>query len=216
MLCYLNIKSQAKKNSPELRIELEEIFGDKTDEVINDLADGNTTENVKYLLFSKLLDFQPVALSEVPEKYLSGGNGRILYALKTWTIKMFDVYRNEAFSKMASGNKQQRIEGIRNLIRLSMTLVLMNATADTIKDLIMGRKITLNDLIIDNIAKLFGLSKYQLDLSTQQGIGSTLLKTVLPPTQLIDNSYKDIVKSIKAKELDIKSLKSWSSVPYCW
>jgi len=155
-------KSKDQNTQAQLRAELEKVF-DKQDvsEVIQDLKSGNITENIKYLAFNKLLDFQPVALSEVPEKYLSGGNGRIFYALKTWTIKMFDVYRNEAFQDISSGNKQQVIKGFQNLIRLSMALVLMNATADVIKDLILGRKIELNDLVIDNIAKLFGLSKYQ-------------------------------------------------------
>ncbi len=207
-------KSKDQNTQAQLRAELEKVF-DKQDvsEVIQDLKSGNITENIKYLAFNKLLDFQPVALSEVPEKYLSGGNGRIFYTLKTWTIKMFDVYRNEAFQDISSGNKQQVIKGFQNLIRLSMCLVLMNATADVIKDLILGRKIELNDLVIDNIAKLFGLSKYQLDLSTKEGIGSTLISTILPPTQLVDSAYKDISKSIKANELDIQNLATWKSVP---
>lgn len=207
-------KSKDQNTQAQLRAELENVF-DKQDvsEVIQDLKSGNITENVKYLAFNKLLDFQPVALSEVPEKYLSSGNGRIFYTLKTWTIKMFDVYRNEAFQDISSGNKQQVIKGLQNLIRLSMCLVLMNATADTIKDLLLGRKIELNDLVIDNIAKLFGLSKYQLDLSSKEGIGSTLISTILPPTQLVDSAYKDINKSIKANELDIQNLATWKSVP---
>lgn len=207
-------KSKDQNTQAQLRAELEKVF-DKQDvsEVIQDLKSGNITENVKYLAFNKLLDFQPVALSEVPEKYLSSGNGRIFYTLKTWTIKMFDVYRNEAFQDISSGNKQQVIKGLQNLIRLSMCLVLMNATADTIKDLLLGRKIELNDLVIDNIAKLFGLSKYQLDLSSKEGIGSTLISTILPPTQLVDSAYKDINKSIKANELDIQNLSTWKSVP---
>ena len=133
--------SQAKKGDKKLYDELLEVFSeDEVDGVITDLQEGTISENVKYLLFNKLLDFQPVALSEVPEGYLSGGNSRIFYALKTWTIKMFDVYRNEAFQKINSADKKTRIEGVQNIIRLSMALALMNATADTIKDLIMGRK----------------------------------------------------------------------------
>jgi len=92
-------------------------------------------------------------------------------------------------------------------------LVLMNATADTIKDLMLGRKIKLSDLVVDNIAKLFGLSKYSLDLAEKEGIGSMLLKTILPPTQLIDSAYKDITKSIETNELKVKDLGVWKSVP---
>jgi hypothetical protein len=210
----LKMIRQAINGDKALYNKLSEVFNEnEVDEVINDLQNDVVTENIKYLAFNILLDFQPVALSEVPEGYLSSGNGRIFYTLKTWTIKMFDVYRNEAFAKINSSDKATKIQGIKNMIRLSMALMLMNATADTIKDLIMGRKISLNDLVINNIAKLFGLSKYSLDLSTREGIGSTLLDTILPPTQLIDNSYKDFTDSIKANELDIQNLKTWKSTP---
>jgi len=44
--------------------------------MIKDLQEGRITENVKYYAFNKLADCQPIALSEMPLKYLTSGNGR--------------------------------------------------------------------------------------------------------------------------------------------
>ena len=56
------------------------------------------------LLYSRLLDFQPVALSEMPEYYLKAGNGRVFYMLKTYTLKQMDVFRKEVWHTMKNGD----------------------------------------------------------------------------------------------------------------
>lgn len=184
----LNNPKKVKATESKLR----KIFGEEADGVIADIKAGKTSENVKFLLFNELSEVQPISLLEVPEGYLKGGNGRVFYMLKTYTVKLFDVYRNEVFKQMA--NKGTRVEGTKNLIKLTAALMTMNASADYIKDFLFGRNIDLEDIVVDNIFKLFGVSRYITWQARTEGIYSAITKQILPPFSFIDNAGKDVAK----------------------
>ena len=206
-------QQRATKNDPKLKAELEAIYGEETTQLIEDLKSGKKTENVEMLAFNTLLDFQPVALSEMPVKYLDSPNGRILYQLKTFTIKQFDVYRNEAFDKIKKGKVK---EGLSNLVKLTVTFGLANATGDMLKDLLMGRKIHADDYFWTGLWRLMGVSRYHV-WKTREGIGSGL-QNVLTPAQvgIADQLWRDIVIDLPKSENPSKTLKemrSWTFVP---
>ena len=152
------LQKQAQKPSEAFKAELYRIFGKESNQVIKDLKNGNTSENVKMLLFSKLLDFQPVALSEMPRGYINHPTGRIFYQLKTFTIKQMDIFRRKAIWKIR--NPKTRVRGLKDLVSLAVIFSLANATADVIKDFILGRPTHIDDLVIDQMLRLVGISKY--------------------------------------------------------
>lgn len=180
---------EARENPEQLTKTLKPIFEGETLDVINDLQNNFISENVKYLAFNEILNFQPIALSEVPQKYLTAGNGRIFYMLQTWNIKMLDVFRNEVYNEM----KTDPVQGLKNMIRLATLLMLMNATADVIKDIMLGREIRLDDLVVDNIVKLIGFSRYTIFQVKREGLGSAIGQQVLPPGKLLDDVSRDTV-----------------------
>ena len=192
----------------KLRAEIDHIFEEETDSVIIDLQNKAITDNVKLLVYSRLLDFQPAALSEMSEQYLKAGNGRLFYMLKSYTLKQFDVYRNEAYNKIKTGERNQVIEGVRNLAYLSMMLVLANAGADELKDLMLGRETSLEDRTVDNVLRLFGVSKFVTWKARTEGVGSAIAKQILPPFKFIDSAGRDIMSAG-----DGKGLKSLDSIP---
>ena len=180
----------AENPTTDFMRRIEAVFGNDTSKILDDLKSGKITEDVKLLAFNELLDVQPVALSEMPEQYLKGGNGRIFYMLKTYTIKLFDVYRNEIFQQM----RTNPVQATKNLLYLSGALVAMNATADEIKDLMLNRETSLSDRTIDNVLKLAGFSKFTIYKAREEGIGSAVAKTILPPFKLLDAAYKDVTQ----------------------
>jgi hypothetical protein len=202
---------QARQENPELFKDLREIFGNSTEDVIQDLKDGVISEDVKYLAFNEILNFQPVALSEVPEQYLKGGNGRIFYMLKTWSIKMLDVYRNEVYNQM----RDNPLQATRNFIRLTVLLMAMNATADVLKDILLGREIDVDDLLVDNVAKLVGFSRYTVSQVRREGLGSAIGQMILPPTKLVDDVTRDVIKLYDDfdENLKVDKLKTIESIP---
>jgi len=201
-------QKRARNDSEKLAEEIRYIFGDETQDTIEALKDGEITDNVKMLVYSRLADFQPIGLSEMPQGYLTAGNGRVFYMLKTFTIKQFDVFRRECFSKMASSEKSERIEGLKNLIRLGALFVLANATADEIKDFILGRKTDFSDRVADNLLRLVGASKFITWTARTEGIGMALSKQILPPFKFIDSASKDIINAG-----DDKGLETTASIP---
>ena len=201
-------QKEAKNNPVKLKKQIEDIFEGETDGVIQDLLNDDITENVKLLVYNRLLDFQPVALSEMPQKYLDAGNGRLFYMLKSFTLKQFDVYRNEVFQKIKSKDKATKLEGLKNLVRLSFFFVLANAGADELKDLVLGRKTDLEDRVTDNILRLFGVSKFVTWKARTEGIGSAAVKQILFPVKFIDAITRDVVTAG-----DEKGLQALASVP---
>ena len=181
----------SKNPTPEFKELMKTIFGDKAGDVIKDLRNGVTSADVKFLLFNELSDVQPISLSEMPEQYLKYGNGRIFYMLKTYMIKQLDVFQNESLMLIRSGEKQKVIQGIQNFVYLSVLLTAANGSADVIKNLIFGRPIDLPDLLVDNLVRLSGLSKYTIYKAKDMGPAEAFADFITPPTRLFKSAVID-------------------------
>ena len=211
------LRDKALKNDPLLKKELEEMFPTRLfpegtiDNVIDALERDEATDDVKFLAFNKLLDFSPRDIIEMPEQYIKGGNGRIFYMLKSWTLKLFDIYRREVFQQMKTNKK----DGLKNFLRLTTFLTVLNATADEIKDFISGRETKLSDRVIDTFAKLAGFSKYSFYQAQRDGLGSTVLEQLIPPTPTIDDVSRDVYEIFNDpnKSFEINELRSIKSIP---
>ena len=112
-------------------------------------------------------------------------------------------------------NKGNWLKGFKNLFYLAGLIILANGTADTIKDLLTGRKTELPDLLVDQIAVLAGFSRYTLNRVSEEGLGSAALEQILPPTNLIDNISKDLIALYKDfdKSADINKLRTVQDIP---
>jgi len=205
---YDRYTTLARNNPAKLRADIIDIFGDETEATIQDLQNGELSTNVKYLMFSQLADVQPISLSEMPEYYLNGGNLRIFYMLKTYTLKLLDVYHNQVFRQIQTDPKA----GLQNFIRLTSALMLTGMTADAIKDLLLGRfredDEWLSDLVMDNILKLMAFSKWQIYKARQDGLMTAVMQSVLPPVPFFDDVYKDVVQ-----EKELPDMRIWGRVP---
>lgn len=206
----LRFRDLAKKPTKEFRASLENIFEDETDQVISDLQNKVNSENVKLLLFNEILDMQPLTKSEMPEMYLSHPNGRIFYMLKSFTLKQYDIYRKQVFDEIRAGN---RVKGLVNLTRLTAFFVMMNAGADFLKDLLLNRDTPPEDQVVNNIARIFGFSKYQVYSVRREGFGTAAFKTIAPPFKAVDSMSKDMAKAIEEGEVNMDDLETMQSVP---
>jgi hypothetical protein len=215
-------RSQAKAGNKEFIAQVNEIFGEEADQVIIDLKNKENSENVKYLLFNKLLDFQPMTLSEMPLKYLTSPNGRLLYMLKTFTIKQIDAFRNECVSVIADGVKNKDnakiAKGLKNLMYLTALFVMANAGADAIKDWLFGRKPAFQDKVWDNILRLAGLSRFIVWEARRSGPVKAFWKLISPPMYIVEAPLKDFWALNKDDDksigIKIKNAETWKIVPF--
>jgi len=212
---YGRLRAANKKDSKEWQQSLKDIFGPEAAQVKKDLENKVMSENVKYLLFSELSDVQPISLAEMPIGYLRGGNGRVFYMLKTYTVKQIDIYRTKIFSEIASGEPKRMAMGVHNLIKLAVSLMLMGMGSDALKDLMLGRPLELDDLITDNLLKLLTLSKYQIYKAKDEGIANAFWKTLFVPpvAQPLDDVGKDIAK-IGFGSKPVKDSETLGRVPF--
>ena len=207
---FYRLQHEVLSGNEALDQRLEETFGDEADGVKEDLKAGRATDNVRFLLFYELSEVQPISLSEMPEGYLKSGNLRVVYALKTFTIKQLDVYVNEIYKVI----KTDPAKGLGNMLRLLGYLMLLNATGSIIKSILFRRKVKWDDLLVDNIIRLTGFSKYTIMRAEREGFGTSVLSEYLVPiSKPVDALSKDLFDLAKGKVTDIGDLESHYSLP---
>ena len=210
---FNKFQDMANKDEGALRARLEPILEGETNQTIQDIKNGEISENVKLLMFNELADMQPISLSEMPEWYLTSGNGRVFYMLKTFALKRIDIFRNECFDKIRQGDVKT---GIQNLFRLSMLMILCGMSKDAIINMLYGRDMDLSEMFINNLLGLTGIvSKYSLYKARDEGFSGFLSSVAIPPlfampSDLIGDIYKSL---FTAKGKDISDYEVWKGVP---
>lgn len=223
--------ADAKKNDAAFNEKLDFMFDSDASQVKQDLLAGNMTEDVKFVIANDLLDLQPVALSEMPEGYLRAGNGKIFWMLKTFTLKQISIYRRDGVNKITKGLKtgdtKLAAQGVGNIVRLMSLMVVAGVSRDyiweftkQIPDMIAGDDYEppeLDDAVVANMYKAFGLSKYTFDQMTASykpaTPGDILFDFILPPTKTTDNMWRDWQKLQSKKGLDYKDMRTLRSIP---
>jgi len=209
------------KFSSQLQDRLNDAFAkEEIPQVIQDLKDGKITDNILYLSHYTISDFQPVSLTEMPEYYLKAPNGRIMYMLKTYTVKQLNVLRDEAFRKMYEGKtKKEKAEGVRRLIYLAGVLMMTGITSDSLKNFLYKREQDFSEMVGDNLLRLVGFQKYLIwHYRRYKNVGYTVLKAVIPPVGVFNPVFeafvRDLDRSVNKKDFKIpKDLESPKNIP---
>ena len=141
-------------------------------------------EDIGFMLWNELAGVQPISLSELPQRYLQHPNGRMAYMLQSFTLKLFDVMRKDIVRKLATPG--ERIEGAKNAAKLSSLFVMLNGGVDSATNFILNKDQDLPDIVLNNYMKMAGFNKFMFDNIGREGLGSTVLQTLAPPTVLID------------------------------
>jgi hypothetical protein len=177
-------------------LEGEESADWKLQEAYDSIVEGKPNENAIYMLHSELAKRQPVSLSEMPQKFLTAGNGRIFYVLKSFAIRAVNSAFTAGFEKWNGG---QRVAGIAQVVGLLTVLGLAGAGTDMIKDLILGRDLeSLPDAVIANIMNLLFINRYSLErgLDMKKPISEIVANNImLPPVRALDSIVTDAISS---------------------
>ncbi len=207
-------KFQKMVNTDEagLRERIAPVMEMETDQTIEDIKNGVISENVKLLMFNELADVQPIALSEMPEWYLTSGNGRVFYMLKSFALKRIDIFRNECFDKIRNGQVK---EGLQNLFRLAMLMMICGASKDMLIDLLYGRDVELSETFINNLLGLTGIvNKYSLYKLRDEGFSGILSAQIPPIFPLYSDLVGDVYKSLFTKKgKDVSDYEVWKGLP---
>ena len=202
-------KAQAKRDAPGLRDELAPVFGsERAGQMVKELQESNPAskqlpKGVEELIWYKFLDLNPATLGEMPKFYNESGNMRIMYMLKTFTIKQFDVAREAGIEDIRKATRLYKdgkkaesaklaAKGMKGLIGLATVFAAANAGTDMIKDTLYGRPIKRDELLENNLWKLIGINRYLVMKAQRDGPAKAFLEGLLPPTTAFDRAAQDI------------------------
>jgi hypothetical protein len=184
-----NIKMvQSKAGEAAFRKKWGKFYGDDIETLITDLKAGKVTDTTKFHAFNELSGVQPITMSEMPQAYLDNPNfGRLLYSLKSFTIKQIDVVRREIVQEFRKGSK---ISAVKKAATLAGYLAAANVGTQTVKDLLLGRDVYVEDLP-DNavwaLLSVFGVNKYTSDKYLSKGEWTDAFwETIKAATPIID------------------------------
>jgi hypothetical protein len=193
--------AQTDAGKAKLRAKWGKAYGDEIESLITDLENRNITDNTKLLAFHELSDVQPISLSEMPKWYLENPNGRILYMLKSFTLKQYDIVRREIVREYAKGNKKDAIAKATALVGYATAA---NLGTQVVKDMAQGREVRPEDLpskAMWTLLGIYGLNNYIAERYISQGdLGGALVNTILPPMPIADSIKQGITQTTKMIE----------------
>ena len=186
---YKNASKLAKtaKGRERLLKKFGNTYGDETKALLKDLEEGNRSATVRQFLFNELSDAQPISLIEFPQGYLDNPNGRILYMLKSFTLKQIDIVRRNVVQEYAKGNKK---EAIKNATLLAGYLSVANTGTQIAKDLVLGREVKAEDIpdrAMWALLGVYGMNQYTVDKYWSNGDWKgAVFNQIAPATPIID------------------------------
>jgi len=196
--------AKTAKGKEQLAKKWKGAYGDDFDSLVADLQAGRVSENVKLLAFHELSDVQPISLSELPQAYLDNPNWRILYMLKSFTLKQYDLVRRNIVQEFKTGNK---MTAIKNAGLLAGYMTVANTGTGVIKDVMLGREVKPEDLPENSMWALlgvFGANKYTAERYLARGdIKGAAYNLVTPATPLIDDAIDIGMNAIKGEDLEL-------------
>ena len=196
-------RADAKAESPELEAYLRHEFGEKWVDVKADLKTGAVTDEIMEYAMFQLLDVQPITIDQMPRYYAEGGKKRLFYMMKSYFIKQLNEYRKICFETAKSNPRKAVVD----MTRLTVYLMLFNAGADVLKDLLFGRPVNVPDSLVDNIFIGGSINRYQAMSVKREGLFKTLQKQLLFPVML-DELVVDILS-----DKEVKDWNTWKNVP---
>ena len=211
-----------EKTLAELRKKYAGAYGDEFDSLVDDLTNGVKSENTKLLAFHELSDFQPISLSEMPQGYLESRNGRLLYMLKSFMIKQYDIVRRNIVQEWNSGNKTL---AARNAAVLSSYLMATNVGVQTARDMIYGREVRPEDIpskAMWALLSIYGGNQYLTERYLKGGTPTEFaVQTLTPATPIIDDLFK-LGRDVADEDKEIELMRYTRSIPivgpllYAW
>lgn len=196
-------RKDAENNSPELEAYLRQEFGEKWVDVKEDMKTGAITDEIMEYAMFQLMDVQPITIDQMPRYYAEGGKKRLFYMMKSYFIKQLNEYRKICFDTAKTNPRKAVVD----MTRLTVYLMLFNAGADVLKDLLFGRPVNVPDTLVDNIFIGGSINRYQAMSVKREGLFKTLQKQLMFPV-MMDELVVDILS-----DKEVKDWNTWKNVP---
>ncbi len=195
-------------------------FGADYDDLVDALKRGDkTNENVRLAVFNELADIQPITTTGMPELYVKMKDGRVLYALKSFTVMQFNFVRKYLLRNIKEAdNSADYKKAMAEMLTYVGLFGGLQTGINTMKDMLLGRDFTLEDQVVNSMMQLMGLTRYNIyqarEVFDTHDLGGHTYKAVgnfLFPFSPAFDMVEDI---INAGQGDLDSIKDAQSMRY--
>jgi hypothetical protein len=210
----------ARKSPEKFKKKWGDTFPDNINQVMDDFKNKRVTDDTLFVLFNELSDQQPISFAELPPGALDP-KLRLLYMLKSFTLKQMDVVRREVVQEYKKGNKTQ---AAMTAFRLGTYLSLAGLGINQVRMILRGEELLepeeLPTEALWSLLGVYGLSKFTTDKYLKRGeIGQAAANTLFPPLTLADNIAKGVIDATNEDSETLKGLKTipvYGDLLYMW
>lgn len=190
--------AQTEQGVLKLADEFQRYFPDDFPKAITALKKGQVNEAVELMAFAELTRTQPLTGWELPQWYHANPNGRVLYHLQTFSLRVMNLVYEDSLRKLVSGNAKQFRQGVTNLVKLGAALGIGGVVSDKIKDMMYGRPIELGpEEIPVNALEALGISMYDYRQMDDRSPVAAVVDSKLPPiVSMTEDVWKEPGKAI--------------------
>lgn len=188
-------------------------FGDDFPQLVDDLRKGIKTSNTKTYVFAELADVQPITMLEMPEVYAKMPNGRLLYMLRTFQLKYFNLLRKNVWYEMKRGNY---VPAIKAAAALTTAFVIGTGSTDYAKDYLLGKDTNAGEYAVNGLLKMSGFTdRYSFNkMSKSSDPMSTVVSNIAPPVNTLSPTLATILQlSTKGEVSDVTTAKLINQIP---
>lgn len=119
--------------------------------------------DVQAAVLSRLWKQHPINKAHMPLGYVKHPKGRLMYMLKTFTIKQIDLLRRSTLDEINAGYKAKdwgRVgRGTLNMFKYAGYFGISQQGINAVKDFILGREVSMSDRAVSGIAQSMGLHR---------------------------------------------------------
>jgi hypothetical protein len=167
--------------------------------LIEDVRQGIKSDLMAEALFGEITQIAPLTQSDMPYYYNKHPTARVLYGLKSYTLKQLQYARRNIANEILSGDKARVNNGIRNIVTISAALAVANFPATVIEAWLKGDDLNaefFTDELTENLWRLMGMNSYAGAQMKRDGAGSALYNMTfkLPMVSVIDDVGRDILQ----------------------
>lgn len=185
-------KMMRDARTPEGQMRLSEryqrYFPEEYPKALSALKKGEVNEAVELLAFTDLTKTQPLTQWELPQFYQKFPNGRVLYHLQTFSLRVLNMVYEDALKDITSMNLKRASKGTKNLLAIGAVLGIQGAATDQLKNLMAGKPIELGfEQIPINALEALGLSLYDYNRIADKGPLQGFAESKMPPAIRMSN-----------------------------
>lgn len=188
--------SKTAKGRKELARKYGRNWGGDLDQLIKDAAsakDGEATDLMEMFLWQELAGVQPIGPSELPTAWHNNPNARVMYALKSFTLKQLDFMRRNIVHEWARGNHK---EAVGKAVMYLSLIPTGNMAVGELKNFVrygeVSDKEQLASLYGKNVLSIAGMNKYALSHVQRGDVKRGVAETFLPPIPVAGALFRDM------------------------